>query len=162
MSCEACRPFSGNPTICSSVIVVPTPVLRVSTIAALAVTVTFSSTAPIFNETLMTGFAPTDSVMPVALVGAEALQLGFELVGTDGQVAQHVLAPLVGDDRTGGAGRDLGHQHVDARKGAAGLIAHHSGDLGDRDGLCTPCTGKEDQRHRQANDTSSHHTGLSH
>ena len=64
-SCDAWRPSSGRPTICSSVTTVPTEELRVSTMVAAAVTVSVSSTAPTLSVTLMVGLDPTCSVMPL-------------------------------------------------------------------------------------------------
>ena len=54
-----------------------------------------------------------------SLVGVEALQLGFELVRTDGQIPKHVLAALVGHDEAGDARGGLGHLDLDAGKRAA-------------------------------------------
>jgi len=64
-SCDACRPSSGRPTICSWLTTEPTAVLRVSIIVAPAVTVTVSSSVPTFMLMLITGLDPTCSVMPV-------------------------------------------------------------------------------------------------
>ncbi len=64
-SCDAWRPSSGRPTICSWLTTVPTAVLRVSIIVAPADTVTVSESVPIFRLTLTTGLVPTCSTIPV-------------------------------------------------------------------------------------------------
>ena len=60
-----CRPLSGSSSTRWFSMSWPTPVLRVSTIAALAVTVICSDSSPSDSTTLTAGVAFTVSTMPV-------------------------------------------------------------------------------------------------
>ncbi len=122
-SCEACRPLSGSPTICSCVIVVPTPVLRVSTIDAFGGHRDGFLNGADLHRHVDDRARPDGERETGSLVGVEALQLGFELVRADRQIRQHVLAALVGHDEPGDARGRLGHLDLDAGKRAAGFIA---------------------------------------
>ena len=64
ISSVACRPLSGSSTTFLLSMTWPMPVERVSTIEALAVTVSCSLTAPICSVTFITGFEFTCRTMP--------------------------------------------------------------------------------------------------
>ena len=75
--------------------------LRVSTIDALADTVTVSCTVPIFSMHVDDRARPDGERETGSLVGVEALQLRFELMRADRQIPQHVLAALRRSRRSG-------------------------------------------------------------
>ena len=113
----------------------PTPVLRVSTWLAFAMTVTVSVTAPTFIATLTARESPTDSTMPVCSNALKPLNFARERIGADWQAGEDPFAARPGDDRSRHAGIGLGYGDFNTRERATGFIDDGPGQLRDGDRL---------------------------
>ena len=122
ISSVAWRPFSGISMTCWLSITWPTPVDRVSTVAALAATVTCSPTLPTASATSMVGFGVDLQDDALLHVGVEPLQDDLQRVRADRQVRKHIGAVGAREHRADRAGVGLGDRHLDARQHAAARV----------------------------------------